>query len=90
MTDGSASPPDRTAVATSLVSQFDRVVKRDGGSVVLVGVADDVIRVGYRPGVDASCDSDACVLPHVELQQLMAETLARRDPSLRVVVELSD
>jgi hypothetical protein len=90
MTSANTSPGDRTAVATSLVSQFDRVVRRDGGAVVLVGVDDDVIRVGYRPGADASCDTDACVLPHLELQQLMAETLARRDASLRVVVELSE
>jgi hypothetical protein len=76
-------------IAATLVSQFDRMVKRDGGVVSLLGVDGGVIRVGYRPGVDATCDTDACVLPHLELQQLMSETLARRDPSLRVVVELS-
>ncbi len=76
-------------VAASLVSQFDRMVKRDGGAVSLVEVRDGVIRVAYRPGVDRSCDTDACVLPHIELQQLMSETLARRDASLQVVVELA-
>lgn len=74
--------------ARTLVGQFDRMVRRDGGSVELVGVADGVIRVGYRSGVDPDCADGACVLPHVELEQLMNETVARRDPSARVVVEL--
>lgn len=80
---------DPMDIASTLVSQFDRMVRRDGGSVALLGVADGVIRVAYRPGVDPTCDTDSCVMPHVELQQLMAETLARRDASLRVEVELS-
>jgi hypothetical protein len=74
-------------VAAQLAGEFDRMVRRDGGAVTLLGVADGVVRVGYRAGVDPSCEGDACVLPHLELQQLMAETLARRDASLRVVVE---
>jgi Fe-S cluster biogenesis protein NfuA len=74
--------------ATALVGQFDRMVRRDGGSVALLGVEEGVIRVAYRPGVDPDCDDGSCALPQVELQQLMAETLARRDASLRVVVEL--
>ena len=60
-------------IAVALVSQFDR-----GG-----------IRVAYRPGADLECETDSCVLPHLELQQLMSETLGRRDASLRVVVELA-
>jgi Fe-S cluster biogenesis protein NfuA len=75
-------------VATALVQQFDRMVRRDGGSVTLLGVNDGVIRVGYRIGADATCSSDACVLPEAELTQLMSETLSRRDPSLQVVVEV--
>jgi Fe-S cluster biogenesis protein NfuA len=80
---------DHMDIAATLVSQFDRMVKRDGGAVSLLGVDDGVIRVAYRPGADATCDTDACVLPHLELQQLMSETLARRDAALRVVVELA-
>jgi hypothetical protein len=38
--------------------------------------------------VDPTCEDGACVMPHLELQDLMGETLARRDPDLRVVVEL--
>jgi hypothetical protein len=76
------------AFATTLVRQFDHMVKRDGGSVVLLAVGDGVIRVGYRPGVDPECTGDVCVMPHIELQQLMTETAARRIASLRVAVEL--
>jgi Fe-S cluster biogenesis protein NfuA len=75
-------------VARSLVRQFDQMVKRDGSTVELVGVDGGVVRVAYRPGVDPTCEGGACVMPHLELQDLMGETLARRDPDLRVVVEL--
>lgn len=64
------------------------MVKRDGGQVSLLGVDGEVVRVGYKPGVDEACEGDACVMPHLELQQLMTETLSRRDPQLQVVVEL--
>ncbi len=73
--------------AEDLTNQFDRMVRRDGGTLSLLGFDGKVIRVGYQVGADPSCDDGACVLPHAELQQLMAETLARRDPTLRVVVE---
>jgi hypothetical protein len=75
-------------LGTTLAGQFDRMVRRDGGSVSLLGVADGVIRVGYHPGADPDCDDGSCVMPHLELQQLMTDTLARRDDSMRVVVEL--
>jgi hypothetical protein len=73
--------------ATKLVAQFDRMVRGDGGHLELLGVDDGVIRVGYRPGVDPTCEDGVCVLPGAELQAMMTETLARRDPSLSVVVE---
>ena len=79
---------DIADTAETLVRQFDRMVKRDGGSLSLLGADDEVIRVGYKPGVDPTCDEGSCILPQVELQQLMAETLARRTKDVRVVVEL--
>jgi len=79
---------DIADTAETLVRQFDRMVKRDGGSLSLLGADGAVIRVGYKPGVDPTCDEGSCILPHLELQQLMAETLARRAKDLRVVVEL--
>ena len=71
-----------------LVGQFDRMVRRDGGELSLLAVEDGVIRVGYRLGADPTCESGACVLPHLELEQLMNETAARRAAKMRVVVEL--
>jgi Fe-S cluster biogenesis protein NfuA len=79
---------DIADTAETLVRQFDRMVKRDGGSLSLLGAEGSVIRVGYKPGVDPTCDDGSCVMPHFELQQLMAETLARRAKDVRVVVEL--
>jgi hypothetical protein len=64
------------------------MVSRDGGELSLLGVEGCVVRVGYRVGADPTCTDGSCVLPKVELEQLMAETLARRDPELRVVVEV--
>ena len=83
-----SSPDPANELGTTLAGQFDRMVRRDGGSVSLLGVADGVIRVGYHPGVVPDCDDGSCAMPHLELQQLMTETLARRDDSMRVVVEL--
>ena len=79
---------DIADTAETLVRQFDRMVKRDGGSLSLLATEGEVIRVGYKPGVDPTCDEGSCILPHLELQQLMAETLARRTKEVRVVVEL--
>jgi hypothetical protein len=76
--------------ADRLVNEFSRLVSREGGSLSLLGVEGEVIRVRYRPGVDSSCDSDACVLPQQELQQLMGETLNRRAPGMSIVVELEE
>jgi hypothetical protein len=73
--------------AQNLVRQFERLVRRDGGSLSLLGVEGNLIRVGYAAGADPDCAAGACVLPHRELEELMGEALARYDRSLRVVVE---
>jgi Fe-S cluster biogenesis protein NfuA len=74
------------SIAEQLVSQFDRMVRRDGGSLQLVGVEDSCIVVSYRKGTAEQCTQDVCVMPHVELQALMAETLAQRHPGMSVRV----
>ena len=76
------------SIAQTLVNQFSRMVQADGGTLSLLAVDGDLIRIGYRPGKDPECVDGVCILPHTELQQLMAETLQRRAPELRVVVEL--
>jgi hypothetical protein len=74
--------------AESLIAQFDRMVQRDGGSLELLGTEGNLIKVGYKLGVDPTCEDGVCILPDAELQALMSETLSRRDPSLQVVVSL--
>jgi hypothetical protein len=73
--------------AEKLVQQFERMVRRDGGSLALLGVDGNLIRVGYAAGADADCADGACVLPHRELEELMGEALARYDRTMRIVVE---
>jgi hypothetical protein len=74
------------SIGETLVAQFDRMVRRDGGSVSLLSEDGEVIRVGYKIGAEPDCVDGTCLLPEAELQQLMAETLARQSPSLKVVV----
>jgi hypothetical protein len=76
------------SVAQTLVQQFDRMVRPDGGSLELLEAAPGVVRVRYRPGAPPeACESGACALPGEELRQLMSEALTRRDPSLRLELE---
>lgn len=76
------------SLAQTLVQQFDRMVRPDGGSLELVASEAGVVRVRYRPGAPPEeCESGACALPGEELRQLMSEALARRDPSLRLELE---
>jgi hypothetical protein len=78
------------SVAQTLVQQFDRMVRPDGGSVELVAAEADVVRVRYRPGAPPEdCESGACALPGEELRQLMSEALARRAPALRLELEVA-
>lgn len=77
------------SVAETLVKHFDRMVRRDGGSVALVGVEGACITVRYKPGHAAECDSGVCIMPHVELQALMAEALAQRAPEMSIRVLLA-
>ena len=73
--------------AESLVAQFERMVQRDGGSLQLLGTEGNVIKVGYKLGADPTCEGGECILPDAELQELMSETLGRRDPSMKVQVQ---
>ncbi|GGO82749.1 hypothetical protein [Nonomuraea cavernae] len=78
-----------TSIGAQLVAEFERMVRRDGGEVVLLAEEGDLIRVGYRPGsAGPDCKDDVCVLPQHELRQLMAETLRRRAPGRELVMEV--
>ena len=74
-----------------LVSEFQRMVRREGGTLTLLSEEPGLIRVGYRAGRPRDCDAGTCVLPHAEIQQLMSETQAVRDPKQVVeVVPVAD
>src|SRR3954451_16149020 len=75
--DPGAATADREA-AEELVAQFDRMVRRDGGSLTLESLQDRTLRVTHRSGGDLTCEGDSCVLRSVELESMMAEVLERR------------
>lgn len=73
-------------VARQLLDSFARIVRSDGGSIEIVSAEDDKIVIAYAAGTDEDCESGACVLPHLELQDMMREWLSRRAPGCSVVV----
>jgi hypothetical protein len=76
------------AVAQQLLNSFSRMVRGDGGQVEILDDAADIV-IGYRPGgPPPDCETGACVLPHVELQDMMREWMARRSPGRQVSVRL--
>ena len=77
------------SVAQTLVQQFDRMVRPDGGSLELIAADADVVRVRYRPGAPPEdCETGACALPGEELRVMMGEALARRDATLSLELEV--
>ena len=76
-------------VAEQLIDSFARIVRGDGGAIRLVSADEAHIEVAYIPGTDEACDSGACVLPHLELQDIMREWLSRRAPGRTVLVRLA-
>ena len=75
-------------LAQELLRKFEHMATRDGGRLSVATVAADSIRFDYRPGSDADCSGDECVLPGAELETLLRETLARRRTDVRVAVDV--
>ena len=75
------------SIANELVAQFGRMVRSEGGSLIVLDESDSAVRIGYVSGEDPNCESGACVLPPAELQTMMSEWLARRAPGTTVVVQ---
>ncbi len=77
---------DLPAIGQSLVSRFDRIVRRDGGKLRLIDTNADLIRIGYRIGIDPDCTEGVCIMPEAELQSMMSEVLAAQAPNVRLQV----
>lgn len=76
-------------IARQLVDSFVRIVRSDGGSIEIASVSGGQIIIDYRPGAMDACESGACILPHLELQDMMREWLSRRAPECSVIVKLA-
>ena len=76
------------AIGSELHTHFRRIVQMSGGDIRLLEDADDRITIGFVPGRVTACESGACVLPHVEVEEMMREWLARRAPAKTVKVQL--
>ncbi len=76
------------SIAQQLIDSFARMVRMDGGELTVISEQDDRITLGYAAGQDPECASGACVLPHLELQEMMSEWLNRKAPGTAVTVRL--
>lgn len=74
-------------LAERLIASFGRIASADGGELRLIAADAQHIRLGYRSGADAGCESGACMLPPAELQEMMRGWLARVAPDMRLSVE---
>lgn len=75
------------SLATEIVAQFARIVRTDGGRLTILEDGEKAVRIGYVSGTDPNCDGGTCVLPPAELQMMMREWLARREPGATVTVQ---
>jgi hypothetical protein len=72
----------------SVIDRFRRMVARDGGELTVIAVTPQDIRLRYRAAeADPECADGVCVMPHLELEQLIRETVVRQWPGARVRVE---
>ena len=66
-----------------VVEEFQAIVRPDGGSVELLAVDGETLRVAYRPGHSEQCAS--CVISAENLRDMLLDVLPQHDPSIRRV-----
>ena len=66
--------------AQLVVEQFSEILRPDGGSLELLGVEGDLLRVAYQPGQNEQCAT--CVMGADELGEMLRAALAEHDPSI--------
>jgi Fe-S cluster biogenesis protein NfuA len=71
----------------AVIEAFDEIVKPDGGSVSLLDIEGDVLRVSYAKGVNEQCVE--CIMEPDALAGMMKDMLADQAPEIRdVAVEV--
>lgn len=82
-----ASPGIQAAIQ-AVVAAFDEILKPDGGSVSLLAVEEDVLRVAYAKGVNDQCVE--CIMEPEALAGMMKDMLVDQAPQIReVAVEVA-
>ena len=79
-------PEQRSAAKLSvvrLVQEFGEIVRPDGGSLELLSVEGETLRVAYRPGHNEQCAT--CVISPENLRDMLLDVLPQHDPSIRQV-----
>jgi Fe-S cluster biogenesis protein NfuA len=66
-----------------VLREFGEIVRPDGGSVELIAVEGETLRVAYRPGHNEQCAS--CVISPENLRDMLLDVLPQHDPSIRRV-----
>ena len=77
------SSPGVQAAIASVIEAFDEIVKPEGGSVSLVSVEEDVLRVAYAKGVNEQCAE--CIMEPDALAGMMKDMLVDQAPQIREV-----
>ena len=75
----SPSPAD-PGLVDQVVTQFNEIVKPDGGEVSLVSAEGGVLRVRYAAGTNEECET--CVLSADALAAMMKDMVTTLDPSI--------
>jgi len=73
-------PAGDETVVDQVVSQFNEIVKPDGGAVTLISADDGVLRVRYAPGSNEECE--ACVMSADALAGMIKDMVISLDPSI--------
>jgi len=70
------------SIASEVVSQFQRMLGADGGELTLLEETPTRVRIRYFKGA-AACE--ACLMSPEDLQEMIAEKLARQAPRISSV-----
>jgi Fe-S cluster biogenesis protein NfuA len=73
----------KDALVELVVSEVGAPLAVDGGATALVGVAEGIAHVSYRPGRNEDCPE--CVMSAEDMREYLREALSARAPYIRDV-----